>query len=105
LTVWSRCYLRAIDYQTGQSRWKHELGSGWTWSGVLSTAGGLVFSADVHGNILALDAETGKTLWHTYAGGQAEGPPITYLLDGRQYVVVGAHGVLFAFALPLDDRK
>jgi alcohol dehydrogenase (cytochrome c) len=100
LTVWSHCFLRALDYQTGKSRWVHDLGSGWDWSGVLSTAGGLVFSADVHGNILALDAETGATLWHTYGGGPAQGPPITYELDGRQYLVVGAHGVLYSFALP-----
>ncbi len=100
LTVWSRCYLRAIDYQTGKSRWEHDLGSGWDWSGVLSTAGELVFSADVHGNVLALDAATGNTLWHVYGGGPAQGPPITYEIDGRQYVVFGAHGVLYAFALP-----
>lgn len=108
LTVWSHCYLRAIDYQTAKSRWVHDLGSGWTWTGALSTAGGLVFTADVHGNVLALDAKTGKTLWHTFAGGQAEGPPITYELDGRQYIVVGAHGVLFSFALPealLDNPR
>jgi alcohol dehydrogenase (cytochrome c) len=105
LTVWSRCFLQAIDYQTGKTRWTHELGMGWTWTGVLSTAGGLVFTGDVHGNILALDAKTGTTLWHTYAGGQAEGPAITYLLDGRQYVVVGAHGVVFAFTLPEHPEK
>ena len=100
VTVWSECFLRAIDYQTGKSRWVHDLGSGWDWAGVLSTAGGVVFTGDVHGNVLALDAETGETLWHVFAGGQAEGPPITYELDGRQYVLVGAHGVVYAFALP-----
>ncbi len=100
LTVWSECFLRAIDYQTGKSRWVHPLGGGWDWAGVLSTDGGLVFTGDVHGNVLGLDAGTGKTLWHTFAGGQAEGPPITYELDGRQYLLVGAHGVMFAFALP-----
>lgn len=100
LTVWSKCYLKAIDYQTGKIRWQHELGSGWDWAGALSTAGGVVFTGDVHGNILGLDADTGDTLWHTFAGGQAEGPPITYELDSRQYLLVGAHGVLFSFALP-----
>ena len=100
LTVRSECYLKAIDYQTGKIRWKHDLGSGWTWVSVLSTAGGLVFTGDVHGNVLALDASSGETLWHTYVGGQAEGPPITYELDGRQYVVIGAHGVVYSFALP-----
>ncbi|MBV9675358.1 MAG: PQQ-binding-like beta-propeller repeat protein, partial [Acidobacteriaceae bacterium] len=59
-----------------------------------------VFTADVHGNFLAVDATTGKTLWHVYGGGAAQGPPITYELDGRQYVLVGARGVLYAFALP-----
>lgn len=105
LSVWSRCFLRAIDYKTGKSRWKHDLGYGWDWSGVLSTAGELVFSADVHGNVLALDAATGKTLWHVYGGGPAQGPPITYQLDGRQYLVFGAHGVLYAFSLPDAVRQ
>jgi alcohol dehydrogenase (cytochrome c) len=100
LTVWSQCHLRAIEYQTGKCRWEHDLGSGWNWAGVLSTAGGLVFTGDVHGNILALDAESGATLWHAHAGAQAEQPPITYELDGRQYVLVGAHGVVYSFALP-----
>lgn len=100
LTIWTHSYLRAIDYQTGKCRWEHDLGQGSNWSGVLSTAGGVVFSADVHGNILALDAATGKTLWHVYGGGAAQGPPITYQLDGRQYILVGSHGVLYAFALP-----
>ncbi len=104
LTVWSQCHLRAIDYQTGKCRWEHDLGPGWDWAGVLSTAGGLVFTGDVHGNVLALDADTGKTLWHAHAGGQAEQPPITYELDGRQYVLVGAHGVVFSFALPEKSR-
>ncbi len=100
LTVWTHSYLKAIDYQTGKCRWQHDLGQGSNWSGVLSTAGGVVFSADVHGNILALDAATGKTLWHVYGGGAAQGPPITYQLDGRQYILIGSHGVLYAFALP-----
>lgn len=100
LTVWSHCYLRAIDYQTGKSKWKHDLGPGWDWAGVLSTAGGVVFTGDVHGNMLGLDADTGETLWHAFGGGPAQGPPITYELDGRQYVLIGAHEVLYAWALP-----
>jgi alcohol dehydrogenase (cytochrome c) len=100
LSVWARSFLRAIDYQTGETRWSHDLGPGDNWAGVLSTAGGLVFTGDVHGNILALDAATGKTLWHAYGGGQAQGPPITYELDGRQYLVIGCRGVLYAWALP-----
>jgi alcohol dehydrogenase (cytochrome c) len=100
VTLWSQWHLRAIDYQTGQCRWEHDLGPGWNWAGVLSTAGGLVFTGDGHGNVLALDGDTGSTLWHTQAGGRADQPPITYELDGRQYVLVGAHGVVYSFALP-----
>ena len=56
LSVWARSYLKAIEYQTGKIRWEHDLGSGDSWSSVLSTAGGLVFTADNHGNMLALDS-------------------------------------------------
>jgi alcohol dehydrogenase (cytochrome c) len=100
LSVWAQSSLKAIDYQTGKIRWEHDLGQGDNWAGVLSTAGGLVFTGDVHGNVLALDARTGKTLWHATCGSQEQGPPITYELDGRQYLVTGCHGVLFAWALP-----
>ncbi|HTU46229.1 MAG TPA: acido-empty-quinoprotein group A [Bryobacteraceae bacterium] len=100
LSVWAESFLKAIDYQTGATRWQHDLGPGDNWAGVLSTAGGLVFTGDVHGNLLALDARTGKTLWHAYGGGQAQAPPITYELDGRQYILIGCRGVLYAWALP-----
>ncbi len=100
LSVWSRSFLKAIDYQTGKIRWSHDLGPGGTWAGVLSTAGGLVFSADNHGNILALDARNGDTLWHTYGGGPVQSAPITYELDGKQYVLVGSQNVLYCFSLP-----
>ena len=100
LSIWSRCALKAIDYQTGKIRWEHDLGLGNDWAGVLSTAGGLVFTADVHGNMLGLDAATGKTLWHAYGGGSVQNGPITYELNGRQYVIIAAQNVLYAWALP-----
>ena len=100
LSVWARSYLKAIEYQTGKIRWEHDLGSGDSWSSVLSTAGGLVFTADNHGNMLALDSSSGKTLWHAYGGGAAQNAPITYELDGRQYMLMAAHGVLYAWTLP-----
>ena len=100
LSVWSHSALKAIDYQTGKIRWEHDLGPGGNWAGVLSTAGGLVFTADIHGNLLALDAKTGETLWHAYGGGPIQSAPITYELDGRQYILIGSRSVLYAWDLP-----
>ncbi|HJY05233.1 MAG TPA: hypothetical protein VJ323_02895, partial [Bryobacteraceae bacterium] len=69
-------------------------------AGILTTAGGIVFTADAFGNLLTLDAETGRTLWHAYGGGRVNDSPITFELDGRQYLVIGAGGVLYAWGLP-----
>jgi alcohol dehydrogenase (cytochrome c) len=98
--VWGKGVLEAIDYQTGKIRWKHELGPGGAGSGVLTTASGVTFTGDAHGNVLALDTTDGKTLWHAGTGGNIESSPICYELDGRQYVMTSSGGVLFAWALP-----
>jgi alcohol dehydrogenase (cytochrome c) len=92
--------LRAINYRTGEIRWNHELGPGESTAGILTTAGNLLFTGDAQGNLLALDAATGKTLWHVNAGGSMVSSPMTYALDGRQYVVEGVQGVLYAWTLP-----
>jgi len=91
--------LRAIEYQTGAVRWRHDLGDGASGAGVLTTASGLVFTGDSSGNVLALRTSDGSTLWHSGIG-RVGNSPITYELDGRQYVVVGGGGVLYSFALP-----
>jgi alcohol dehydrogenase (cytochrome c) len=98
--VWSKSVLEAIDYQTGKTRWTHELGPGTAGAGVLTTDSGLLFTGDVAGNILALRTGDGKTLWHAGTGANMQTSPITYELDGRQYVLAGSGGVLFAWALP-----
>jgi alcohol dehydrogenase (cytochrome c) len=100
LSVWSHSALKAIDYQTGRTAWEHDLGAGKDYAGVLTTAGGLVFTADNSGNMLALDAASGKTLWHAYGGNRVNSSPMTYELAQRQYVLIGAQGVLYAWALP-----
>jgi alcohol dehydrogenase (cytochrome c) len=69
-------------------------------AGVLTTDSGLTFTGDTHGNILALETSGGKTLWHSGTGAPMQTSPITYELDGRQYVVTGSGGVMFAWALP-----
>jgi len=97
--VFGRAFLRAIDYRTGEFRWTHDLGDGGAPAGVLTTASGLTFSGDASGNALALRTSDGATLWHSSIG-VVGNSPITYQLDGRQYVVVASGGVLFGFALP-----
>jgi alcohol dehydrogenase (cytochrome c) len=98
--VWEKGVLEAIDYQTGKIRWTHELGPGHAGSGVLTTGSGLTFTGDTTGNFLAVDTRDGKTLWHAGSGSHIESSPITYELDGRQFVLTSSGSVLFAWALP-----
>ena len=67
--------------------------------GATVTAGGLVFGGTEEGNFLALDAETGKLLWETQLGGAVRGIPISFAVDGKQYVAVAAGYALFVFGL------
>ncbi len=66
----------------------------------MTTDSGLAFTGDAYGNFLALGTNDGRTLWHTGTGSPMATSPITYMLDGRQYVVTGSGGVMFAWALP-----
>jgi alcohol dehydrogenase (cytochrome c) len=102
--VWGKGVIEAIDYRTGKIRWSHEVGAGGASAGVLTTATGVAFTGDSEGNLLALDTASGKTLWHSGTGSQIATSPITYELDGRQYIVTGSGGVLFAWALPDAPR-
>jgi len=91
--------LRAIDPATGKIKWEWKHTSP-TWAGVLSTGGGLVFTGDAEGNFIALDAASGKVLWHFQCGASAYASPMTYAIDGKQYVAIAAGSALFAFGLP-----
>ena len=99
--LWANSTLRALDYRTGKVVWNHELGNSESIAGILTTAGHLLFTADNYGNLLALDPATGKTLWHLNAGGRRDASPMTYQLDGRQYLLFAVDDNLFAFALPM----
>ncbi len=95
--------LRAIDATTGERRWEFRYTSP-TMAGVLSTASGVVFAGDNEGNFMAFDARSGKNLWRYPTGNGIWGAaPMTYLLDGRQFVLIPSGTTLVAFALPLDD--
>lgn len=97
--VWGKSVIEAIDYQTGKFRWTHELGVG-SGAGVMTTASGLTITGDSYGNLLALDTSNGKTLWHAGTGSPMQSSPISYELDGRQYIITSSGSVLFAWALP-----
>jgi len=100
--LWGKGVIEAIDFQTGKIRWSHNVGQGGSSAGVLTTDSGLTFTGDSTGNILALDTSDGKTLWHSGTGTGIQTSPITYELDGRQYVVTGSGGVMFAWVLPRE---
>jgi alcohol dehydrogenase (cytochrome c) len=89
--------LSAIDYRTGDTTWRHAWPSGGGGgAGVLTTAGGLVFTGDGSGNFVAFDAANGDLLWNTRIGNISNAPQ-TYLIDERQHVLVAAGQQLFAF--------
>jgi alcohol dehydrogenase (cytochrome c) len=91
--------IDAIDPKTGKLAWFFETVTSPT-GGVLATAGGLVFSGDAEGYLIALDARTGKPVWRFQTGGTVIAPPISYALNGRQYIAVAAGQTIITFALP-----
>ncbi|MFL6448624.1 MAG: acido-empty-quinoprotein group A [Bryobacteraceae bacterium] len=101
--LWSQHVLEAIDTRTGEIAWTHpyrtSTGGGLGGPGILTTAGRLLFTGDYTGNFIAFHPETGKPLWHFGVLRNVSNGPETYMLDGRQYVLVGAGDTLFAFAL------
>jgi alcohol dehydrogenase (cytochrome c) len=91
--------ILAVNPATGETKWRMETVSPPT-SGLLATAGGLLFAGDREGYLMALDAESGKPLWKFQTGGVVIAPPISYLMDGKQYVAVAAGAALMTFSLP-----
>jgi alcohol dehydrogenase (cytochrome c) len=92
--------LRAIDARSGEMKWEFRYPQA-NLAGVMSTASGLVFSGDQEGNFIAFDAASGKQLWHYQTGTSIWGAaPMTYMLDGRQQVLIASGSALISFALP-----
>jgi alcohol dehydrogenase (cytochrome c) len=90
--------IKAIDPLTGKIVWQFPLHSAPS-GGVLSTAGGLVFSGNREGFFFALDARTGKPLWRFQTGGLIWANPLSFEIDGRQHVAIPAGQAIFVFAL------
>ena len=93
-------YIRAIDPATGNIRWEYPIAPRST-SGLLSTEGDLVFGGTVDGYFFALDAVSGEELWHINVGSRVHSGPMTYAVNGEQYVSIAAGNVVFTFGL--DD--
>ena len=91
--------LRALDWKTGDMRWEFRVHTP-PWCGVLSTAGNLVFSGTMEGDFFALDAVSGKLVWRIQTGGAIWANPISYMSEGKQYIVVSAGSSVMAFNLP-----
>jgi alcohol dehydrogenase (cytochrome c) len=92
-------FLKAMDPATGEIKQQFQHTSP-TWSGVLSTAGDLVFSGDAEGNFIAFDATTLKPLWHFQMGGAVYAAPMAFAVDGKEYVAIAAGSAIYAFGLP-----
>ena len=91
--------VRAINPVTGEKVWDYKM-TDVSDSGILTTGSDLLFSGNREGYFFALDAKTGKELWKRYLGLQVANSPITYTIDGQQYVTISAGHALFTFGLP-----
>ena len=96
--------LLAIDFATGDVKWEHkypEAAGFWssTYPGMLTTESGLLFTGNPSGDFIAYNSRTGESLWHAHLGAVVSNTPETYLLGGKQYVVIASGDGLFAFYL------
>jgi alcohol dehydrogenase (cytochrome c) len=91
-------FVRALDPFTLAKRWEFKMNDV-TWAGVLTTASDVAFTGGREGYFVALDARGGDLLWRVSLGGQINSGPMTYAINGKQYVTVAAGSSLFAFAL------
>ena len=91
--------IRALDPKTGEKKWDFKMVN-YTESGVLSTGGDLVFGGGMDGNFVALDARNGELLWHVYLGGPNASGPVSYAVNGKQYIVGTGEGTMYVFSLP-----
>ena len=94
--------LRAFDIETGKVAWQIDMTGPVqsNYSGVLTTSGGLVFFGESSGGFAAVDASTGKYLWHFETNHPIKASPMTYEVNGKQYVAIASGTNILSFALP-----
>ncbi len=92
--------VKAIDPETGQTKWDYRFYSGGYGNGLLATAGGVTFVTSAEGNFMAFNSRTGTLLWRTQTGADIHASPISYAVGSRQYVACSVGGILMSFALP-----
>jgi alcohol dehydrogenase (cytochrome c) len=93
--------LLAISVSDGKAIWRYpQVGQGDSWGGTLTTAGGLVFFGDDSGSLEAVEARSGRALWHFNTGQSMHASPMSYMVDGVQYVTVSAGSDVISFSLP-----
>jgi PQQ-dependent dehydrogenase (methanol/ethanol family) len=100
-------YLRAIDIDTGKIAWQVPQfgpGGGKRDAGVLATAGGLLFYGDPTGDVVAVDERDGKTLWRFPTNGENKASPMTYMVNGKQFIALAVGPNILCFGLPQVRR-
>lgn len=92
--------LKAVDVQSGRVEWETpNIGDGILASGLMATAGGLVFYGEGGGSFVAIEAQTGKRLWSFNTGQKWRAGPMTYAVDGQQHVAIAAGPLIISFGL------
>ncbi len=93
--------LLALSVPDGKRVWRYpQVGRGESWAGTLATAGGLLFFGDDAGSLEAVEAATGRPLWHFNTGQTLFASPMSYAVDGIQYIAISGGSDVLSFALP-----
>jgi len=93
-------FVRAFNPLTGERKWQYPMtGKAEMWAGLTGTVTGVLFAGDDDGHLIALDGRTGKHLWHYQTGDNIYASPITYMVDGKQYVAIANATSIVAFGL------
>jgi alcohol dehydrogenase (cytochrome c) len=93
--------LLALSVADGKAVWRYpQVGSGRSWGGIMTTASGLLFFGDDSEAFEAVNASTGRPLWHFNTGQTMRASPMSYSVDGVQFVTIAAGSDIFSFSLP-----